>query len=317
MTRKNKNETSNSPVPKEVLEQLKKGTHPGIIAVWKKAESAKKPDPKLSNSEIEDALARVHMQLENKDSKPKSMFSGRIPQYTRYLVAAVALIVLSALFLFVPRTATVPYGEMALLELPDGTEIEMNSGTSIRYSRLYRFTDRRVQLNGEAYFIVAEHAHPFIVDANGVSVEVTGTRFNVRSWRDDPSAETTVTVSGGQVLFYPHHNKENQISLVSGESSRWNPGLAEPSEPESVTIEDFLAWRDQRFVFRDQTLISILRELERRYNTSIELDVPGIEHSTLTAYYSQQVPLEAVLDDICTVKGLRYTQTTNGYRIFD
>jgi transmembrane sensor len=313
MTRTDKNQ-HNGAIPKEVLEQFHEVDHPDILAVWEQSKSAKRVAGGLTTDEIEDTLTDVHEKMAPVSGK-KSSIAGRIPRYTRYLVAAIALIVAGTLFFFVPRTATVPYGEMATLELPDGSQIEMNSGTTVRYSRLFRFTDRTIELNGEAYFTVEDHGHPFIVEANGASVEVTGTRFNVRSWSDDSDQETTVTVSEGKVLFYSHQQKENRISLTTGESSRWNPQLAEPAEPEPVTVEDIVAWREQRFVFRDQPLISILRELERRYDAEIDLAADGVEYSTLTAYYSEQVQLESVLDDICTVKGLRYTRTTTGYRI--
>jgi transmembrane sensor len=313
MTRTGKNQ-KNGAVPKEVLEQLNENDHPDIISVWKKSEYARPSQTEISPKEIENALSEVHRRIEPHSGK-KSI-TGNIPQYARYLVAAVALITVTFLFFFLPRTASVPYGEMATLELPDGTLVEMNSGTTLRYNRLYRFTDRTVELNGEAFFNVASHGHPFIVEANGASIEVTGTEFNIRSWRGDQQMETTVSVSEGEVLFYPKKLKENQITLRAGESSHWNPRLTEPANPIPVTIEDITAWREQRFVFRDQTLISILHELERRYNATIELDVDGVVQSTLTAYYSEQVQLESVLDDICTVKGLRYTRTTTGFRIF-
>lgn len=272
----------------------------------------------VTRGETDRALADLHLRLEmdgELKSKPEVII-GWLQKHSRLMVAAIALITLTSLFFLVPKTVVVSYGEMATVELPDGTTIEMNSGSTIRYSRLYRFTNRSVELNGEAYFSVVNHVQPFIVETNGATVEVTGTRFNVRSWDDEPENGVTVTVTEGEVLFYPEILSENPVILHPGETSQWNLRERRPSSPQMAETEEITAWRDLRFVFREQTLASILRDLERRYDVIIELDADQAATTTLTAYYSQQVSLESVLNDICAVKGLRYTETTNGYRIF-
>jgi transmembrane sensor len=312
------NKRQNGNIPEHIVSEFDEEFHNEMDELWQLTGSAAPDVQNISPIEVENALHSLNTRLEiDGDYTPTGdRIAGWIQHYSRVLVAAVALLTLTTFFIFVPRTAVVPYGEMATLELPDGSVIELNSGSTVRYSRFYRFTNRTVELNGEAAFIVADHGHPFIVKANGVTVEVTGTQFNVRSWHNDPSRETIVTVAEGEVLFYLMHNRNQTVTLSAGEASRWNPQLEQPSEPESSLFEDAAAWREERFVFRNQALGSILHDLERRYNTTIELEAPGIENSPLTAYYSQQVLLESVLDDICTVKGLRYTKTTTGYRIY-
>lgn len=303
-------------LPESVENRFNETEREQIRDVWELAGS---PQGATTPEETERALADLHLRLEM-DGELKSwpdIVIGRIKKHSRLLVAAVALFAITTLFVFVPKTVVISYGEMATIELPDGTIIDMNSGSAIRYSRLYRFTNRTVELNGEAYFIVAHHAHPFIIETNGATVEVTGTKFNVRSWSDEPENGVTVTVTDGEVHFYPQFLSESPVLLRPGETSRWNLNQPHPTSPQPAETEEITAWRDLRFVFRDQTLATILRDLERRYNVVIELEAAHAASTTLTAYYSQQVSLESVLDDICVVKGLRYTQTTNGYRIFE
>lgn len=312
------NKHQNGYAPDHIISEFDEDLRNEINEIWQLAGSYERIVPEISSEEVERALTDIHTRLEISGELVSTgdKIAGWIQHYSRVLVAAIALIALTTFFIFVPKTAVVPYGEMGALELPDGSVVELNSGSTLSYSRLYRFTNRTTKLNGEAFFTVADHGHPFIVQANGVSVEVTGTRFNVRSWADDPSGESVVSVAGGEVLFYPVLKREQHVVLTAGESSRWSPQLDQPSEPETLVIEDAVAWREHRFVFRNQALGSILHDLERRFDTTIELEATGIENSPLTAYYSQQVHLESVLDDICTVKGLRYTRTTTGYRIY-
>tara|TARA_R100001143_G_scaffold63575_1_gene72201 strand:- start:14741 stop:15676 length:936 start_codon:yes stop_codon:yes gene_type:complete len=302
-------------LPDSVGRRFDKSERDQIREVWDISGSL---EDSVTPGETERALSDLHLRLEmtgEMKSKPEIVI-GWLHKHSRLLVAAIALITLTSLFFLVPKTVVVSYGEMATVELPDGTTIEMNSGSSIRYNRFYQFTNRTVELNGEAYFSVVSHGHPFIVETNGATVEVTGTRFNVRSWNDEPENGVVVTVAEGEVYFYPGLLSENPVILHTGETSHWNRGETQPSSPKMVEMEEITAWRDLRFVFREQTLASILRDLERRYDVAIELEAEQAASTTLTAYYSQQVSLESVLNDICAVKGLRYTQTTNGYRIF-
>ncbi|TVR13732.1 MAG: DUF4974 domain-containing protein [Balneolaceae bacterium] len=320
MKRTKMKKKSDAPLPDQIIKEFDENLRPEINTVWEKSGLAQNHSDILSEDEIEDGLMRVHNEIVEAESHKTgsgNKIVGWIIRYSRIAVAAAAVIIAISLFLLVPKTATVPYGEVAMLELRDGSTIEANSGTTIRYSRLYPFLNRDIELNGEAFFSVQSHKNPFIVRANGAAIEVTGTEFNIRSWRDEPDGQISVTVTEGEVQFLPHQPNAVPVSITAGYESRWNLQLSEPTQPEPVTIEDVLAWREMRFVFRELPLISIIRELERRYNTTIELEVPEAKQSTLTAYYSQPASIESILDDICTVKGLRYTQTTTGFRIFN
>ena len=316
--KKHNNHTPTDSDLKKVLNQLSEEERTGAEEIWRLSKNAPRSAGSYSENEIEEALQNVHFRIkEDKRSRGKSSgITGFILSHARYLVAAVALLVLGFGFLFVPKTVTVPNAETAVIQLPDGSTVEMNSGSTIQYNRLFAFTNRSISLNGEAYFFVEKSEEPFIVEANGSVVEVTGTEFNVRSWANDPNSETTVTVTEGQVEFYPENHKMNLISLQAGQTSRLNPEMSAPSQPSETSTEETLAWRQQRLVFQEAPLIRILHDLERSFDVNIELDVADMEYETLTAYYNRPANVETILEDICTVKGLRYTKTTNGYRIF-
>ncbi|MEX0647422.1 MAG: FecR domain-containing protein [Balneolaceae bacterium] len=298
----------------EVLKQFPAEERDGVAEVWKESGKAG-PAVKTSKKETEQALAGVHerIDLETYSASAANKTSG---YFRVWMAAAVVMIILAAGWLLLPKTVTVPRGEIAMLELPDGSSVEMNSGTTIWYSRLFSYTGRSLKLQGEAFFDVKTGNHPFRVEAGGTVVEVTGTRFNVRSWSDDPGSETSVAVTEGEVQFYRLDEAENKVVLRPGEISTWHTSLAGPSLPEPVSAGDVAVWRDQRFVFQDKPLLSIFNELERRYDVQIYLEAPGFSFETLTAYYNQPQNLERILEDICMVKGLRYAETANGYRIF-
>ncbi|WP_158607321.1 FecR family protein [Rhodohalobacter sp. SW132] len=265
-------------------------------------------------SETEDALKDLHIRLETESQKPE--ISGYIHRYSRYLVAAVALILFGAVLFFMPRNVTAPYGEIAELELPDGSLIELNSGTTVQFNRLFGVTNRTLSLNGEAWFDVKNGNVPFIVKANGTVTEVTGTEFSVRSWADDPGDKTRVAVKSGSVLFFPEGMDQNRVNLTAGYRSTWSAGSVKPEEPAEADMELITGWRERMFVFYDEPLGHIFREVERRFGVRVDLENSRAATETLTGYYRQVESVESLLDDICTVAGLNYARTANGFRVY-
>lgn len=273
-------------------------------------ENFKLPD----SSETEEALQELHIRLDFEDRSGK--IAGYIHTYSRFLVAAVALLLVGAVLFFLPQNVTAPYGEMAELELSDGTYIELNSGATVQFNRLYGFTNRTISLNGEAWFEVTRGEKPFVVKANGTVTEVTGTEFSVRSWGNDPNGETRVTVQGGSVQFYPEGYEEKLVTLTAGLTTVWTPEKISPDDPEQADMERMTGWRDRMFIFYEEPLQRIFQDIERRFDTHIDLQNRYVADETLTGYYRQVDSAESLLDDICTVAGLNYAKTANGFRIY-
>jgi len=284
--------------------------------IWEMSAEAEESDP-VNESEVESALKNVKERAGiNEESKPAFFISENLWLKSRYMIAAVALIVLGLYVFYFPKTIAVPYGEIATVELPDGSTAELNSGSTLSYNRFFLGSERNLSLNGEAYFKVTSSEKPFIVEANKSVTRVAGTEFNIRSWSTDPDRETVVTVADGKVLFYPIDQSENQIELLKGMYSRWNFEMAEPSSPEPVNITELAGWRQNRLIFRDQKLAVIFNELERRFDIRIDLEAPEVASETLTAFYTDPRNPADILNDIAMVKNLKYSETANGFRIF-
>ena len=113
----------------------------------------------------------------------------------RWLAVAAVLIigVIGARMWFAPVTLTVPYGETASIQLSDGSMVELNSGSTIKYARSFG-DERRVSLQGEAFFDVEKETRPFIVETFNGSVRVLGTTFNVKAWDDESKTVVCPTV---------------------------------------------------------------------------------------------------------------------------
>ncbi|MDD4638420.1 MAG: FecR family protein [Bacteroidales bacterium] len=122
------------------------------------------------------------------------------PFWKRVAAAAVVLIAISAGYfassVIDNRTPTVishsAMNGKSVVNLPDGTLVWLHNNTTLSYDSRFGDKTRELTLTGEAYFEVAHDSrHPFIVKANDLTVQVYGTKFNLRNRKE----EDMITVS--------------------------------------------------------------------------------------------------------------------------
>ncbi len=271
-------------------------------------------DLHISESDTESALNELHGRLGLPEADHQTQkTSGQRKLW--WLAAALILIAIGVGYMHNPVTTIVPHGEQLTLTLNDNSVVELNSGTTISHNRLFGITNRNVSLNGEAFFSVASDDTPFKITSNESKINVLGTSFNVRSWSDDPRSGTEVTVVSGKVEVVANNRQQSRVVLESGESSRFAAGMTEPLFQSKVLVDNILAWRQNNLAFSSQPLYVIFNELERRFDITIEYSDDEIAMSEMTTYYSQLVGPDTILNDIATVKGLTFYETSTGYRI--
>ncbi len=279
----------------------------------------------VSEAETEIALASVKKQLGHKNTGPDSVKKQAVVRrkpsvtvrFVRYgIAAAILFAAVGTGYYMMPVTSVVPKGEIMTKTLSDGSTVTLNSGTSISYNRLFGTFHRNITLDGEAFFNIASADHRFRVRANETITEVTGTRFNIRSWSSDPEIITKVTVAEGSVLFYSRDSEPDKVELSGGTFSLIEKKRGIPEEPGTAELDNILAWKERNLAFTSQPLGVIFSELERRFDKTIEIEDEQISGEYLTAFYTKPDSLENLINDICTVKGLKYARTANGFRIY-
>jgi ferric-dicitrate binding protein FerR (iron transport regulator) len=141
------------------------------------------------------------------------------------------LLILSAYLYFKPASQIAetyqelftPYGTWSVVNLPDGSKVWLNAGSSLKYPTQFNDKQRVVSMQGEAYFEVeSDKEHPFIVKTKQLTVEATGTAFNVNAYAPDHVA--AVTLVKGKVAVTLDQKKT--ISLSPGEKIDYNLGTA-------------------------------------------------------------------------------------------
>tara|TARA_B100000902_G_scaffold251634_1_gene238099 strand:- start:3142 stop:4311 length:1170 start_codon:yes stop_codon:yes gene_type:complete len=161
----------------------------------------------------------------------------------------------------------VPYGKRFNIIFSDGSKVYLNSGSSIKYPiKFIPNQVREVFLEGEAFFDVTENKSDlFIVNSNGINIEVYGTRFNVRNYPEDYNSDI-VLVQGSVGIT---NSKNDDVTKLT-------PGFKGSVNKENLKIEKskintkiYTSWIDGEFIFRNESFSQILRKLERLYNVTI------------------------------------------------
>lgn len=152
------------------------------------------------------------------------------------------------------------------IELEDGTMVSLNSGSKLRFPAVFPSGERRVEVEGEAYFAVARReGSPFIVETPGMYIEVLGTEFNLSAYSDEAVATTTlfsgsliVGANGYRTLLTP--GRQACIDRLTG----------------TVTVADATGyaadWRSGLIDMEKRTLEEIIRILGRIYDVEISFD---------------------------------------------
>ena len=156
----------------------------------------------------------------------------------------------------------VPRGGEYQLTLSDGSKVQLNSMSSIRFPVQFAQDCRLVELEGEAYFEVAKDKEkPFIVKANGINVQALGTSFNIRAHKDDKSVAVIlisgkVKVDDGRHEAYMKPNERLVCNLTNGqfEKSELHPNASN------------LLWRSNELALYGESFEEICTMLTRMYN---------------------------------------------------
>lgn len=203
---------------------------------------------------------------------------------------------------------SVPFGERMKVVLQDGTVVLLNSGTKLRYPQKFGLFNRTVELSGEGYFEVAKmKTAPFIIDLKGVSVEVTGTKFNVKSYDDD--GKVWVALEEGGVKL--KDGKSMEYSLVPGEQVEYERASGKCSVERVSDFEHVVAWRDNSLSFYLVPLSSILKVLERQYDVRFAVKDSVLLNSRFTLS-TAKVNVADVLKDLETVSHIAFNEVKEG-----
>lgn len=183
--------------------------------------------------------------------------------FTSYYKVAAILVVLIASGLFIwlsaPKTISTGYSEMANLELPDKSKVQLNADSRVKYKPAKWETQRMLHLDGEAFFEV-EKGEKFTVETEQGTISVLGTKFNVKNrpgYFEVQCYEGAVQVS----------LDKKEVTLEKGKSVKIIEG-------KFVGVFEFdhsqPGWTFEETNFKAVPLNQVIAELERQFDINIE-----------------------------------------------
>jgi ferric-dicitrate binding protein FerR (iron transport regulator) len=165
------------------------------------------------------------------------------------------------------QTVSVPAGQRVNLLLPDGTEIWLNARTRLKYPVSFNDKERAMELDGEAYFNVAEDdERPFIVYTGKGSVAALGTDFNVEAYA--ASNEFITTLMQGSVRITPKDNPAGALVLAPGRKAVWT---GDSLRVEAVDDYAVYRWTEGLICFKNESVSTILKKFEKYYGVRIHV----------------------------------------------
>lgn len=179
--------------------------------------------------------------------------------------------------------------------LPDGTQVWLNSASSLRYPTAFTGRQREVELEGEAYFEVTHNpSRPFIVHTLKTDIYVLGTGFNVMAY-DDENAQRTTLVHGS-VQVVSKADKKQQVIIKPGQEAVIRQHSSLLNIHKADTSEN-LAWMNDKFIFDNRSLFYIMRQIARWYDVSVEYE-GALDNIRFEGVLSKKEKIQDILDAV-------------------
>jgi transmembrane sensor len=289
-----------------------KGLYQELQKLWSK--DSVHSDQESDNEKLKKEIAWE--KFKNKiDSYQKQKQSKYFKLKNYFLAASFAGIVILAYFVYSAFFSNVENLKMLSfandkkepmsLQLPDGSVVVLNKNSKINYPE--KFQKRFVELEGEAYFkVVYQPNNRFTVSANEISVEVLGTAFNLKSYKDK---NTKLLVESGKVLF---KSKGNSLTLSAGQGAEFEKNTGKILAKTDINA---LAWKSNTFKFQNTTVSEIIETLESNFEIKIKINNKELLKCEFNGVFEKTQP-ELILQAMAFSLGLKINNE-NGFYVLE
>ncbi|MBS2212494.1 FecR family protein [Carboxylicivirga mesophila] len=258
--------------------------------VWQKLEAAMEASPS-------ERVQPVAMPAKVRTLRPVLMTAAAL---------LVVLLATTAFFRLYTKTVSAPMGQHLTALLPDGSSIELNAGSVVKYQPLWWRFNREVQFEGEGFFKVQKGQSFEVVSSLGRTI-VLGTSFNIYARKN----EYKVTCYTGKVRV---------VSVLSGQSTDITPNMQAYIQSNGSVVsaveedaETNISWMNDMFFFTGTPVQIVFEEVERQYGVRIQ--TVGQLNDLYSGNFSRGRSADEVMNMICLSMGLKLEKTSYGYKV--
>lgn len=204
-------------------------------------------------------------------------------------------------------------GSRSQLTLPDGTHVWLNAGSRLSYPQDFGIDNRRLTLEGEAYFDVTHNEKlPFEINTKEIELRVLGTQFTFSNYADDDIV--TVDLAKGKVSLNDHlHHQEMYLS--PNERMTYNKRTGEMKKTQ-INAENSTAWTKEELFFDEQPLSEIAKKLARAYNIKIQVANYLKDKSFYGSFSLSKNTIDDVLRTIAATNQMKYRYKDGIYWLY-
>lgn len=256
-----------------------------------------------------------------------------------YWAAAAVLVILAGLWILDPFTSRKPIttqlissvneistrpGSKSKVQLPDGSVVWLNAGSTLTYNKDFGRENREVTLTGEGFFdVTKDKEKPFIISTESIKIKVLGTAFNVKAYPEDKKTETSLIRGSIEVTIRNRPNDkiilspseklvvENDIARVENRDREWERRTGNIARTELPAIRTLMSinklkynpvdssvaevqWVNNKLVFRDEAFRELAVRMERWYNVKIEINDERIAEERLNGIFETETIEQAL-----------------------
>ncbi len=233
----------------------------------------------------------------------KQKITRKIGLWYRYAAAILLFPLIVACFYFYTETNNpkewveeyVPYGQNKMIYLPDSTKLWLNAGTKLIYPKQFNHSIRQVYVAGEVYAEVQKDKNrPFVVSAGEVSVQVLGTKFNLKSYSED--SQIVVSLLEGAIQMNTNYNGSIKSRILKpGEVVKFEKSTGRINSSEFIPAIRKQWYQGQSFYFIDETLEEIAISLERYFDVRINIENEALKTEVYYSVFINNESLEEIL----------------------
>ena len=273
----------------------------------------KNTDALLAFSDVENNSSELKLKYKHFVSRMRRKKWKGYSLYFSTCAAVVLLLILSVHFYHVyfyqdqppPVVAEtslfVPAGQRISLTLSDGTTVWLNAQSRLTYPSVFVGDQRRVAIDGEAFFEVAKNVDkPFIVSANGVDIKVLGTSFNVYSYAKENM--NRISLIEGELIIYDQASSDKKVTLHPLDEATIKNHTMKVGK---IRNQDYFLWKEGIYSFENEPLENVFKMLELYFDINFEVKDPVILKWKYTLKFRQRDGIDEIMRLLCKVYPLK------------
>ncbi len=266
-------------------------------------ETGQADEPELSPVLSQKMLSEINRQIHQKSVK-RMIFRVAAVLIPFVFIAALTFYTNSRFDLFGTSKYSemyIPKGEKTRILFQDGSQAYLNADTKIRYPVKFGLIERKIHLEGEAYFKIATNSNrPFIIQVNNTKVKVLGTSFNVKAYKNDNFI--SVVLDKGKVTYITPRKDYN---LLPGQQIVYDKGTGLCTISSLERSAEASLWVNNIIQFKDTPLPEVLKTLNRVFNIEFRLENPNAYKYTYTLT-TESTSLEVIIKELEKITPVRF-----------